>query len=334
MKVVCIVNPKASDGKCLRKWPYVDSLLRSSGAECELVSREGDLRDITMDVLAKLAETRSEDAILAAVGGDGTQHAVFNGIMRFREERPNSHVPSYLPIPMGTGNNITKSIFPASLWKGKKGLIKAAVKAAHDGVDRQLDLGIVKTGAGSEGECFLDAFSVGIDPAILAAKDASTAKLAKTHPRTLSFLRGYPLYAWHGISALRSFKPVEAEIEVDGKPWYSGPLFNIVINDTSIYGGVFNLTESTFPDDGLLDAIIFANPADYFRKYLFAFNCLPRSLRSFFGNTVAPNPILKSGKNFKITLSDDMDSQIDGEARPPGKLFEIGTLPNVLKTRC
>ncbi|MCK5845378.1 MAG: hypothetical protein KAG97_11765, partial [Victivallales bacterium] len=277
MKVVCVVNPKASDGRCLRQWPFIESLMLRAGAQCELVAREGDLRDITMDVLANLAETGENDAIIAAVGGDGTQHAVFNGIERFREDRPEAFIPSYLPIPMGTGNNIAKSIFPSNFLKGATGSIKTAVAAIANGADRLIDLGVVKTGAGSEGDCFLDAFSVGVDPAILAAKDASTAKLAATHPRILSLLKGYPLYAWHGFAALRSFKPVEAEIEVDGEPWYSGPLFNIVVNDTAIYGGVFNLTESPFPDDGVLDAVIFATPADYLRKYLLGFKCLPRA---------------------------------------------------------
>ena len=334
MKVVCVVNPKASDGRCLRKWPFIESLLLRSGAECEMVAREGDLRDITVDVLANLAKTGEDDAVVAAVGGDGTQHAVCNGIERFRENHPGIENPPYVPIPMGTGNNIAKSILPGSVFRGANGAIKAAVDAIANGADRQIDLGIVKTGSDSEGDCFLDAFSVGVDPAILAAKDASTAQLAATHPRILSLLKGYPLYTWHGLNALCSFKPVEAEIEVDGESWYRGPLFNIVINDTAIYGGVFNLTESPFPDDGILDAVISANPADYFRKYLLGFRCLPHVVRTFSDSRHDGNSIIRRGKTFKITLSEEMDSQIDGEARPPGKHFELSTLPGALKTRC
>jgi hypothetical protein len=48
VKVVCVINPKASDGNCLRKWPFIESALNSCGVDCELVSREGDLRNITI----------------------------------------------------------------------------------------------------------------------------------------------------------------------------------------------------------------------------------------------------------------------------------------------
>jgi diacylglycerol kinase family enzyme len=285
-----------------------------------------------MNVLADIAQIREEDTIIAAVGGDGTQHAVCNGIMRFCRERPSAPIPAYVPIPMGTGNNIAKSLFLASCLKGKNNLLKRSINAIANGLDHRIDLGVVRSDVQSEKVYFLDAFSVGFDPAVLAGKDASTARLAATRPWALSLLKGYPLYAWHGISALFSFKPVEAKVEIDGEPWYSGSLFNMVVNDTAIYGGVFNLTESTYPDDGMLDAVIFTTPADYLRKYLMSFRCNPSTLRTFF-STSAGGSLQKSGKTFKITLNEEMPSQIDGEAQPPDRFFELTTIPSVFKTR-
>ena len=333
MEVICVVNPKASDGACLRKWPVIESALKHLGAECRLVSREGDLGDVTTEILAEIAEAGlAESAILAAVGGDGTQHAVVNGVRRFQKERPTVEIPPYVPIPMGTGNNIAKSLFEHSLFSGKTALLKSALNAIVDGAVRDMDLGLVATGGDCDGKYFLDAFSIGADASILAAKDAASARLAENHPLAMSLVKGYPLYAWHGVSTLAKFKSVEAKVVVDGEEWYSGPLFNMVVNDTAIYGGEFDLTGSSFPDDGMLDAVISIGPIDHLATYARGFRRLPRSARRF---GILPNgaPAVRSGKTFKIELSAPIDSQIDGELASSGESFELTVAPGALKTK-
>ncbi|NOY75648.1 MAG: hypothetical protein GXP32_07630 [Kiritimatiellaeota bacterium] len=331
MIVVCVVNPKASDGACLKRWPFIESLFVRAGMKCRLVSREGDLRGIAFDALAEIADSGCPgDAVLAAVGGDGTQHAIMNGIARFRKERPDADIPPYVPIPMGTGNNIAKSLFEIPFFSDKNGGVEAAVAIIANGVEREIDLGLVATEKNAAGVCFLDAFSIGADAAILADKDAASAKLAANHPLIMSIVKGYPLYAWHGLKTLCSMKSVECEVLVDGEPWYAGPLFNMVVNDTAIYGGEFDLTLSSFPDDGKLDALIFTSPADYLRKYLLGYRRLPRAARHV-GSLPNGQLALRRGESFKVTLSGDLAAQVDGEPMEPGRRFEITALPGALK---
>ena len=333
MLAVCIVNPKASDGACLRKWPLIESSLKRLGIDTKLVSRKGDLRTITAETLAETADSNAAcDSVLAAVGGDGTQHAVVNGIARFKENHENTWMPPYVPIPMGTGNNIAKSLFDFPLLGGRNGGVKAALRAIVDGTDRDVDLGMIRSGGECAGTFFLDAFSIGADAAVLAAKDESSAKLAENHPWLMSMVKGYPLYAWHGFGELLNLKPVEATVVVDSERWYSGPLFNIVVNDTAIYGGEFDITGTAFPDDGKLDAMISTSAAEHLHNYLRGFRRFPRTVRRV-GTLSNGQSALKSGKTFEITMNEPRESQIDGELGSPDVSFVLTTISGALKIR-
>lgn len=323
-KIFCILNPLAADGACYREWPFVESLLKDEGVEYELVLHEGDLRKKTRDVLTDLSSKNElNNAIIAGLGGDGTHHALINGIMDFRAENPSSHpLPPYAIIPLGTGNNIAKSFgLDCGPGKREKSIRKAVATALH-GKDHKVDLGKACS------LYFLDAFTIGTDAHILAGRNRD--KIALSPYRFFYRLfKGYPLYVYNTIKSLGICAPVHGKIEVDGKEWYSGKFFNLVINNSAIYAGEFDLTGMAPADDGELDAIVFTGPVDYLNKYMMGHRYLPKKLREL-PQKLARNMHHTRGKTFTIELESELSSQIDGEELPNGKKFKVETLEKIL----
>lgn len=326
MKLKCIINPQSGGGSCLKLWPIMEACLKGKNVEYELIQHEGDLSAIIQKILKNLdRENLADQTIIAGLGGDGTHHALINGIMSFRDDNPGVLIPSYAIIPFGTGNNIAKSFGLEPVFGNLHNCIAIAVEAAIDGDDHQVDLGRV------DNRWFLDAFTVGIDAHILAGRNRDRAELVKNHFAYRLF-KGYPLYLFNTLKSLWICKPLQGQVKVDGENWYSGDFFNLVVNNTAIYAGELDLTDNAPADDGLLDAVIFTGSMDYLRRYLLAHRYLPKKVRSLSSKMRKTMSHIR-GKTFEIKLEKPIPCQIDGEELPPGKSFRIETFAGILKIK-
>jgi len=322
MKVFCILNPLSSDGTCIDMWPLMEKFLKNESVEYELIQYQGDLRQKVQDILENLKkEDDINNFVIAGIGGDGTHHALINGIMNFRDKNPKAHIPPYAIIPLGTGNNIAKS-FGLVQAGNIKASIETAVKIAIHGENHQVDLGKIN------GRWFLDAFTVGVDAHILAGRNRDRAAFTK-NSLAYRLLKGYPLYLYNTVKSLWKCKPLYADISVDGKKWHSGPIFNLVINNTSIYAGELDLTDFAPADDGFLDAVVFTGTLDYLRRYLFAHRYLPKAVRTLSFEAQRSIQHIR-GKTFEIELERPTLNQIAGEELPLGKSFKVETFPEIL----
>ena len=304
-------------------WPVMEGFLKNEGVEYELVQCEGSLSQKVQEVLNKF--NREENVgkfVIAGLGGDGTHHALINGIMNFRDKKPDAFIPPYAIIPFGTGNNIAKSFGLDPGFGNINRCIESAVKTAVHGENHQVDLGKV------DGRWFLDAFTVGVDAHILAGRNRDRAAFSKN---SLSYrlFKGYPLYLYNTIKSLWKCNSVHAEITVDGKKWYSGKFFNLVINNTAIYAGELDLTDSAPADDGLLDAVVFSGSLNYLRRYLLGHRYLPRQMRVLSSKTQRSMEHIR-GKTFEIELQKPLLCQIAGEELPLGDNFKVKTFPGIL----
>ena len=98
-----IVNPMAGGGTVRRRWPEIETQLRTAGINFDAVFTEGKYH------AAALAEQAIAEGTyyLVAVGGDGTAHEVVNGIMR-QTTCPTEEV-TFTLLPVGTGNDWIKT---------------------------------------------------------------------------------------------------------------------------------------------------------------------------------------------------------------------------------
>ncbi len=321
-KLYCILNPLSSDGKALRKWIDIEKVLGELDIDYELVRSGEDICETTLSLLKSGVD---ENDCLAGLGGDGTQHAVINGIMRYREEYPEARLPYFSVIPLGTGNNIAKSFNMSPRQNLLFSELRRCLAGAVRGAEFRVDLGRI------DGVYFLDAFTVGIDAHILAGRNRDRQTISRSR-FMLRMLKGYPLYLFNTLKSMGTSKSVSAELRVDGKSFYSGKICNIVINNTRIYAGEFDLTDNACANDGLLDVLVFKGPRDYLRRYLLGHRYLPRKMRML-ADSARHSLEHAKGRSFEIRLGEKLPAQVDGEELDARLEFRVDAVPRAVKLR-
>ncbi len=165
---------------------------------------------------------RSGCDVLLVSGGDGTLHAVVNGLVRLsRESRP----PLAL-VPLGRGNDFA---FEVGIRSEKDTL--AALAA---GSRRLVDLGRAQAGV------FLGVAGAGFD--------AKAARRAQLTP----ILSGSLLYSYAVVRTVLEFRPLAARVRTQGET-YEGAITFAAAGNTSRYGGGMRIAPEASIDDGLLD---------------------------------------------------------------------------------
>jgi diacylglycerol kinase (ATP) len=243
--------------------------------------------------LAKRAAAAGIELIIAA-GGDGTIHAVANGIISTR---------SVLGIiPTGTMNNLAHSLnIPDT--------IPAACVAIASGETRSIDVGQIND------RVFIEVAGIGLEAALFpAAEEIKQSRLFPTIHGIVS-----------GLKALFEFKPTRLRITLNGGRRRPYNAIQITICNAPFYGAHFQMASEIVMDDGLLDAFIYQNFSKlaYLRHVFF----LSHGKRPY-------QPRLKRLRvqSLLVTADAPMEIQVDGQ--PLGYTpAEVKVLPDALRIR-
>lgn len=318
---LCVLNPTAGSGEALQRWPRVAALMESFGITCDLLSRDEELPGI--QVVRRLErEGADRYAAIVGVGGDGTHSNVMNALMAFRLAKPAFAVPPYAMIPMGTGNSIAKSFGLDSHEDIFTSDLRRAVATIRYGADYHMDLGRLGQ------TWFVNALTIGLDSSILREHNRRKEEMSQV-PLLRRLIRGNLLYTCCAGVRLWRQHLIEAQIDVDGKPWYSGTVVNLVINNTRVYAGEFVLCPDAFANDGLLEVVVIAGHTDYLKKYLLSFRTHPRQLQTM-PERFRRESAMKQGKRIEVRLTRPEPAQFDGEELPAGVRFEVEVAPRAL----
>lgn len=325
MKVLCVLNPSAAGGAASERWGDVAELIERLGGHVELLTTKAGVS------LAGQVHTHLErndpsryDAI-AGIGGDGTHSGIINGLMGFRNEHSGQVLPPYAFIPMGTGNDIAKSLGIRIRDEYSARDLRRAVSAILHGADYALDLGVIG------GLYFADALTVGLDSSVLHERNANKRMIERI-PILRYAARGRLLYTFSLGSRLFRHDLVEAEVVVDGDVWYSGPMINLVVNNTRIYAGDFDFSSNAYADDGLLDVVLFTDQADYLGRYLMAMRHNPSRLREL-SEDLTRRARHVQGRHILIKVGRPQPAQVDGEEYPERREFEVGVVAQALRIK-
>ena len=242
MRAVLIVNPTAGISTITEKGMSPEETeqalldgLRACGIEPQLLHTT--LEDGGWG-MAKRAAQEGADLVIAA-GGDGTVHAVANGLVG---------TSSVLGIiPTGTMNNLARSLHIPET-------IPAACLTVASGQTRAIDVGMIN------GHVFLEVAGVGLE-----AKLAQAGEEIK-HPGLLSTVHGI-------LSALGTFfgfRAARMRIAVNGGEDRSYHAFQVTICNAPSYGLHLQLAPDILMDDGLLDVVVYKNVSkcEYLRHAL------------------------------------------------------------------
>jgi diacylglycerol kinase (ATP) len=292
-----IINPAAGANSTTRKWPGIQSLLKSLGLVFEFQFTEGRGHGI------ELARKATEDGFpnLVAVGGDGTVHEVTNGIMQ--TENPLKTRMGI--ICTGTGSDLARTL-------GISHDVAQACSSLKSGRSRLIDIGLVKyRSKGKPAErYFVNGAGIGFDATVVEATEKAPKFLGD-----LSYL----------LALLRTFltyrnKPVT--FRLGEKAPESARLLSLVVANGQYFGGGMRIAPQAQTDDQSFDIVALGN----FSKIE-----LIRNLSKVYKGAHITHPKVRIVKDTRLQVESQhrMLVQADGELLGEGPAsFEL--LPGAL----
>jgi len=189
--------------------------------------------------LVEAAETLARQGadLIVAAGGDGTVHAVANGLMRVGasgDERPALGV-----LPMGTGND-----FARTLAMPLDAVTVDVLDLLARGPRRALDL--IRVGCTSVGDCY----------AVNACSGGFTGQIDEAVTDDLKATWGPLAYAIGTMKALPAIEDYHTTISFDGEAPERVHAFNVLVANGRTIGGGTPVAPHANPEDGLLDVVV------------------------------------------------------------------------------
>lgn len=181
---------------------------------------------------AQQALAEGADVVIAS-GGDGTIRAVAEGLR-------GSKVPLSL-FPQGTGNLLARNLGQPLNDPD------AAVRAAFNGVDRPIDLGLVTIVREDDSESehvFLVLAGMGLD----ARTISTTRTKLKKHVGWLAYIDA-------GLRTMLKDSPLKIHYSVDNAPAKALTVFTVMIGNCGLLPGGVLLIPDAKLDDGMLDVV-------------------------------------------------------------------------------
>jgi diacylglycerol kinase (ATP) len=217
--VALVVNPTSGRGLGARVAPIVATRLESAGLTVTQYATTcaEDVGRISAEVIASGADA------VALVGGDGTVHLGAQVLAK-------SGMP-FGVIPAGTGNDFARGI----------GVPLKSPQAAADliiaGNTRSVDLATAK------------------DEFITTVVAGGFDSLVNKRANAMTWPKGNARYTIATLAELRTFKPLEYVVTVDGEVFETRAML-VAVGTGATYGGGMQICAGAEIDDGLLDVTI------------------------------------------------------------------------------
>ena len=282
-----VFNPMAGRGRARRAL---------AAAERYLAERRLPYRVLTTTRRAhatELVRDLPRDALVIAIGGDGTAHEV--GVACVGTDR------TLAVLPSGSGDD-----FAFALGLDRHDLSAALEVLAH-GTPRWVDVGTVN------GTPFLNATGAGFD--------ADVAALVHGAP---GMFRGLSAYLYALVRAMKDFSLVDVAVDVDGARVHDGPALLVTAQNGPRSGGSFLFSPDARLDDGRLDVLI---GGSFSRLGTLAI--LPALMKG--QHLSHPEVKLVRGSRATFTWSAPRTYHMEGEVEPARRVFEVEVLPKGLR---
>ncbi len=220
MNAVYIVNPTSGRGRGRRVAEALPALLaaRSLAGSVLTTSGPGDATRLA----ARAAAESGADALVVAVGGDGTAHEVVNGLA--------GTGATFAVVPIGSGNDLARALGVPPDPSGALDRIAA-------GRVGRIDLGRF------DDRWFANSLGLGFEAQVTIES------------RKIRRLRGFAIYLTAVARALRNCRCPDLTVRTDDAVFEGRRLLVSVGNGPRVGGG-FLLTPDAKPDDGLLDVCL------------------------------------------------------------------------------
>lgn len=303
-----IVNPRAGSGKTMSEWVPAEHLLDRLGIPY-VTALTDHRRHATSLALEAAADGYRK---IAAVGGDGSLHEVFNGICSWCAKTGTPTEDFFLAVvPIGSGNDWIKSL-------GVPNDVEDVVELIHKRSFGKMDV-VKATSVAGKVSYMANIGGIGFDSHVCK----------RVNMQKESGMRGKMIYLNSLRYTLFNIGPVDICLIADGVKIFEGPCYSIAFGNGKYSGSGMRQVPLAVIDDGRLDYMIVPkaplpsilrqiprlfNATIYESKLIISGQC--RSL-NVFPNNEASNDII------------ELDGEIEG--RIPLQLDITGHKINVLK---
>jgi diacylglycerol kinase (ATP) len=222
-----IVNPVGGNGNVRKQWPTIQQALEARGFRLEVAQTSFPLHAV--ELVEKAVQTGYRQIL--AVGGDGTNNEVVNGIMR-QKEVP-SHAITYALLPIGTGND----------WIRTHGIPKDVgewLAMLEAGYTIQQDVGQVEYAAeeGRANRYFANIAGLAYDAYVVSVTE-----------RRRRWVVGRFIYLLLVLACLFRYKLRKATLTIDGKA-DTDRFYTINVGICRYSGGGMQFVPHAVPDNG------------------------------------------------------------------------------------
>lgn len=235
-KWLVIVNPQASIGKSGKDWPEIKQILLSKGIDFDsfLTEYPGHAIEIVKNLITEKGYKK-----VIAIGGDGTNNEVINGI--FTQQRFPTKEMTMGVIPVGTGNDWRRTFDIPIDYQVNVDTIKRGFSFPHD---------IGKVTYYNNGDpkerYFLNAAGTGLDEMV-----CGKTNLLKSQGKG-----GAARYMLSVVNCLIKYDGMHVKIEIDGNEVFDDEILSLSIGNCKYNGGGMMMMPYAVPNDGLLDMTV------------------------------------------------------------------------------
>lgn len=232
-KWLVIVNPMASIGKAEKDWPDIKQFLVNEEIDFDffITEHHGHAIDLVRDNITEKGYRK-----VVAVGGDGTNNEVINGI--FTQHRfPTEQITMGI-IPIGTGNDWRRTFgYDINHQKNAK-ILKAGHTFKHD-------IGKVTyyNNGNPQVRYFLNAAGTGLDEAVCQA----------TNTMKQQGKGGSARYMLNVAKCLFKYDCTHIQLIVDDQRVLDEEILSLSVGNCRYNGGGMMMMPNAIPNDGLFD---------------------------------------------------------------------------------
>ena len=303
MRAAFIINPRAANGRCRRRWRRFAKTLSARAPwpyTAHFTARGRDAETLARRVLREGAD------LVVAVGGDGTLNEVANGF--FEDSRPINPSAALALLPWGTGHDFARSLHlpPDSV---------SALSLLTEGEATPIDLGraTFRTDRGeSETRWFVNIAEFGSGGAVVDRVNRTTKVLGGRISFLIAILQTLPKYR-NRMVTFRSDAGQTGTMRVN----------NFVVANGRFFGGGLMPAPRAELDDGLFDVVIFGD---------FDFAVARRHLKDLRRGTHLSLPFVRSFRAAWVETSETEGALVDLDGELVGRdpiRFEIA--PKVVR---
>ncbi len=298
-----VVNPHSANGSTGRQWPQIEARLREKLSRFDVVFT-GGMGDAT-----RLVRERGGDyEMVVAVGGDGTNNEVINGLFD-GDERLHKHLVFGF-ICRGTGGDFRKTFgWSTDLDESIERLCGQNTQAMDLGRIRHIDRDGQQTT-----RYFLNIASFGLGGLV----DEYCNQSSKALGGKLSFMMA-------SAKALLAYQNRSITLRIDDEREMSVKAKNVAICNGRFFGGGMHVGPTAKVDDGLFDVTILG---DMSRVGMLL------ASRQLYADSILSHPKVEHFQCKSLEAEADAPVYLDVDGEAPGRLparFEI--LPGELSLK-